>query len=452
MRRWSSSLTMMATVSSPLMATPRGAAALGVLAADQVPLDQQLAVQLAGGCRRPRRTSRRRCAAPRICSLERSGDLAALRRRCSGDRNGHARQVARQADARGDHHVAASARRREAIRRRGWSGRSASWLSSSLIWSRSWRPARSPRWRRPPSARPRRRSSSLCRCSSPPARRGHLADVLAGALVRPLQQRLQRLLRTPRSRAGSPAGPPGGTPGSSSRSACRPTRRTGGPAPPAPGDEALQQLADRHVRLDGDALLAAAHSSHRCFSIFLPSTISVRWTVAGLSHLSHLNRFIWPPLYRKVGLQSGQAIARTRHPKPPARGGDDLAPRSPSPQTATTRTTKNGRTKYRRTKGRMPHQALGPLHLVLVVLGRFSIRLWVVLGVLGDLHALRVGPLLSLAASMFPCGDLWLPAGLLALQQALEPILHDLLPVTGPFGLPQRSASTRLDNCSSWLA
>src|SRR3954470_15376912 len=31
----------------------------------------------------------------------------------------------------------------------------------------------------------------------------------------------------------------------------------------------------------------AAHCSHRCFSIFLPLLISVRWTVAGLLQLSH---------------------------------------------------------------------------------------------------------------------------------------------------------------------
>ena len=48
MRRWSSSLTMIATVSSPATATPRGAFGLGVLAADQVALDEHLAVDLAG--------------------------------------------------------------------------------------------------------------------------------------------------------------------------------------------------------------------------------------------------------------------------------------------------------------------------------------------------------------------------------------------------------------------
>src|SRR5207237_8687671 len=35
--------------------------------------------------------------------------------------------------------------------------------------------------------------------------------------------------------------------------------------------------------------LWAAHCLHRCFSIFLPFLISVRWTVAGLLQLSHFN-------------------------------------------------------------------------------------------------------------------------------------------------------------------
>src|SRR3954470_7174803 len=39
--------------------------------------------------------------------------------------------------------------------------------------------------------------------------------------------------------------------------------------------------------LTGSPSEAAAHCSQRCFSIFLPLRISVRWTVAGLLQLSH---------------------------------------------------------------------------------------------------------------------------------------------------------------------
>src|SRR5207302_8913189 len=39
----------------------------------------------------------------------------------------------------------------------------------------------------------------------------------------------------------------------------------------------------------GTPSLWAAHCSHRCFSIFLPFLISVRWTVACLLQLSHFN-------------------------------------------------------------------------------------------------------------------------------------------------------------------
>src|SRR5436853_6266565 len=39
--------------------------------------------------------------------------------------------------------------------------------------------------------------------------------------------------------------------------------------------------------LTGRPSFWAAHCSQRCFSIFLPLLISVRWTVAGLLQLSH---------------------------------------------------------------------------------------------------------------------------------------------------------------------
>src|SRR2546423_8372307 len=39
--------------------------------------------------------------------------------------------------------------------------------------------------------------------------------------------------------------------------------------------------------LIGTPSFCAAHCSHRCFSIFLPFLISVRWTVAALLQLSH---------------------------------------------------------------------------------------------------------------------------------------------------------------------
>src|SRR3982751_914706 len=39
--------------------------------------------------------------------------------------------------------------------------------------------------------------------------------------------------------------------------------------------------------LTGSPSFCAAHCSQRCFSIFLPLLISVRWTVAGLLQLSH---------------------------------------------------------------------------------------------------------------------------------------------------------------------
>src|SRR5687767_10870812 len=40
----------------------------------------------------------------------------------------------------------------------------------------------------------------------------------------------------------------------------------------------------------GKPSFCAAHCSHKCFSIFLPCLISVRWTVAGLLQLSHFIR------------------------------------------------------------------------------------------------------------------------------------------------------------------
>ena len=45
MRRWSSSLTMIETLSLAPMATPRGPSAAGQLARDELALDQELAVE-----------------------------------------------------------------------------------------------------------------------------------------------------------------------------------------------------------------------------------------------------------------------------------------------------------------------------------------------------------------------------------------------------------------------
>src|SRR6478609_750467 len=42
--------------------------------------------------------------------------------------------------------------------------------------------------------------------------------------------------------------------------------------------------------LTGSPSFCAAHCSQRCFSIFLPPLISVRWTVAVLLQLSHFMR------------------------------------------------------------------------------------------------------------------------------------------------------------------
>src|SRR5258705_7497459 len=47
----------------------------------------------------------------------------------------------------------------------------------------------------------------------------------------------------------------------------------------------------------GTPSLCAAHCSQRCFSIFLPFLISVRWTVAVLLQLSH---FMPSPCWGKV--------------------------------------------------------------------------------------------------------------------------------------------------------
>src|SRR3954467_12752347 len=59
--------------------------------------------------------------------------------------------------------------------------------------------------------------------------------------------------------------------------------------------------------LTGRPSEAAAHCSQRCFSIFLPLRISVRWTVAGLLQLSH---FILPSL-----LDSLACLARCAPPE-----------------------------------------------------------------------------------------------------------------------------------------
>src|SRR5688572_32193191 len=50
--------------------------------------------------------------------------------------------------------------------------------------------------------------------------------------------------------------------------------------------------------LTGSPSFWAAHCSQRCFSIFLPLLISVRWTVAVLLQLSHFIRCLAVPLAR----------------------------------------------------------------------------------------------------------------------------------------------------------
>src|SRR5688500_7595803 len=51
--------------------------------------------------------------------------------------------------------------------------------------------------------------------------------------------------------------------------------------------------------LTGRPSFCAAHCSQRCFSIFLPCLLSVRWTVAVLLQLSH---FIESPHRRKLAV------------------------------------------------------------------------------------------------------------------------------------------------------
>ena len=48
--------------------------------------------------------------------------------------------------------------------------------------------------------------------------------------------------------------------------------------------------------LTGSPSFWAAHCSQRCFSIFLPFLISVRWTVAGLLQLSHFMAILTRPM------------------------------------------------------------------------------------------------------------------------------------------------------------
>src|SRR4051794_26740154 len=62
--------------------------------------------------------------------------------------------------------------------------------------------------------------------------------------------------------------------------------------------------------LTGSPSFWAAHCSQRCFSIFLPPLISVRWTVAVLLQLSH---FIGLPQRRSTARQVRRARHRYRH-------------------------------------------------------------------------------------------------------------------------------------------
>src|SRR6187200_458036 len=50
----------------------------------------------------------------------------------------------------------------------------------------------------------------------------------------------------------------------------------------------------------------AAHCSQRCFSIFLPPLISVRWTVAVLLQLLHFMRAC--PVWRGAGTETTRSI------------------------------------------------------------------------------------------------------------------------------------------------
>src|SRR5947208_11203598 len=70
--------------------------------------------------------------------------------------------------------------------------------------------------------------------------------------------------------------------------------------------------------LTGSPSFCAAHCSQRCFSIFLPPLISVRWTVAVLLQLSH---FIGVPQRRGACGAPVTVIdmsARSGHPVPAA--------------------------------------------------------------------------------------------------------------------------------------
>src|SRR3954453_6293254 len=62
--------------------------------------------------------------------------------------------------------------------------------------------------------------------------------------------------------------------------------------------------------LTGSPSFWAAHCSQRCFSIFLPPLISVRWTVAVLLQLSH---FIGVPQRRSSGANRARLRHRYRH-------------------------------------------------------------------------------------------------------------------------------------------
>src|SRR4051812_39372103 len=61
--------------------------------------------------------------------------------------------------------------------------------------------------------------------------------------------------------------------------------------------------------LTGSPSFCAAHCSQRCFSIFLPFLISVRWTVACLLQLSH---FIWNVPARRAWPDVPHAIVYSR--------------------------------------------------------------------------------------------------------------------------------------------
>src|SRR3954452_11180511 len=69
--------------------------------------------------------------------------------------------------------------------------------------------------------------------------------------------------------------------------------------------------------LTGSPSFCAAHCSQRCFSIFLPLLISVRWTVAVLLQLSHFISGL-PKRYGGVAFRERRWPANDTHAPPPA--------------------------------------------------------------------------------------------------------------------------------------